>query len=36
VAAHDVPPSIVMIDIGRSTLDVEAQLQSTSQPDRTI
>ena len=26
-AAHDVPPSIVMIDIGRSTLDVEAQLQ---------
>lgn len=28
-AAHDVPPSIVMIDIGRSTLDVEMQLQLT-------
>ena len=27
VAAHDVPPSIVMIDIGRSTLDMELQLQ---------
>ena len=27
VAAHDVPPSIVMIDIGRSALDVELQLQ---------
>jgi hypothetical protein len=27
LAAHDVPPSIVMIDIGRNTLDLEVQLQ---------
>ena len=27
VAAHDVPPSIVMIDIGAGTLDIEMQLQ---------
>ena len=27
VSAHDVPPSIAMLDIGRKTIDAELQLQ---------